>query len=217
MRNITVDVIASEEFKIVPQGYDQKQVDDFLNEICDYLEFGIGQQNGQVNDSAKDAEIARLNMEKSQLEAKLSSMSANTSNQMELDRKDNEINKLNAEISRLQGLVKTAQQESAQARARLEMSPKSEIEVSSERSTQLLISAQKLYDTTVEEAKEEALQIKEKAQQEADEQLGSLKEDKEKLENELKELKNRFTSYLDNLDDMLKSQQTALEDSRKRL
>ena len=37
MRNITVDVIASEEFKIVPQGYDQKQVDDFLNDICYYL------------------------------------------------------------------------------------------------------------------------------------------------------------------------------------
>lgn len=217
MRNITVDVIASEEFKIVPQGYDQKQVDDFLNEICDYLEFGIGQQNGQANDSAKDAEIARLNMEKSQLEAKLSSMSVSASNQMELDRKDNEINKLNAEISRLQGLVKTAQQESAQARAKLEMSPKGEIEVSSERSTQLLISAQKLYDTTVAQAKEEAIQIKEKAQKEADEQLGSLKEDKEKLENELNELKNRFTSYLDNLDDMLKSQQNVLDDSRKRL
>ena len=216
MRKITVDVIASEHFDIEAQGYNQKQVDDFLNEICDYLEFGL-QGSGQSNDTAKDAEISRLNIENQQLESKLAALSANQGNQMELERKDTEIHKLNAEISRLQGLVKTAQHESAEARARLEISPKNEIEISSERSTQLLISAQKLYDATVERANDEAKEIKEKAQLEADAQLGALKQDKENLEAELKNLKENFDSYLKKLEDMLLSQQEVLESSREKL
>lgn len=217
MRKITVDVIASEHFDNAPQGYNKNQVDDFLNEICDFLEFGLNQGGGQANGSEKDAEIARLNIEKQQLESRIASLGANQGNQMELDRKETEIHKLNAEISRLQGLVKTAQHESAEARAKLEMSPKSEIEVASERSTQLLISAQKLYDSTVEKANEEAKQIKEKAQQEADAQLGALKDDKENLERELGNLKTKFASYLNNLEEMLKNQESVLKSSREKL
>ncbi|MBQ9324442.1 MAG: DivIVA domain-containing protein [Clostridia bacterium] len=38
MPNITVEVIANKEFSIKPRGYDQEEVDTFLDEICDEME-----------------------------------------------------------------------------------------------------------------------------------------------------------------------------------
>ena len=38
MAKITVDVISSKEFSFAPKGYDQKEVDDFLDDICDEME-----------------------------------------------------------------------------------------------------------------------------------------------------------------------------------
>lgn len=214
MRKITVDIIANENFDTAPNGYDQKQVDDFLNEICDYLEFGIGES---TPNASNDAELQKLRLEKQELENRLNATNFNQSSQVEIDRKNIEITKLNAEISRLQALVKTAQRESAEARAKLEMTPKSEIELSSERSTQLLVSAQKLYDSTVEQANKEAKDILAKAQQEADTQIGSLKSEKANLEQALASLKTSFTEYLDKLDNIIKNQKSELDESRARL
>ncbi len=38
MGKITVEVISNKEFSYAPKGYDQKEVDDFLDDICDEME-----------------------------------------------------------------------------------------------------------------------------------------------------------------------------------
>jgi len=38
MGKITVEVISQKEFSFAPKGYDQKEVDDFLDDICDEME-----------------------------------------------------------------------------------------------------------------------------------------------------------------------------------
>lgn len=215
MRKITVDIIASEHFDIEPQGYSQKQVDDFLNEICDYLEFGMSDQSGAQADPNKDAEIQRLKIQNQQLESKLSMASSSQVNNMELDRKEAEIQKLNSEITRLQSLVKAAQHESAEARAKLEIAPKNDL--SSESAEQVLMNAQKVYDMTLEKANTEVKEIKESAQKEADAQIGSLKSEKENLENELKNIKEKFEENLNNYEGILNSLKSSLDESRAKV
>ena len=49
---VTVDMIVEKEFRKIPLGYDPKQVDDFLDEICDTLE----QMDANIADLAKKAQ-----------------------------------------------------------------------------------------------------------------------------------------------------------------
>lgn len=49
---VTVDMIVEKEFQKKPLGYDIKQVDDFLNEICDTLE----QMEANIADLTKKAQ-----------------------------------------------------------------------------------------------------------------------------------------------------------------
>ena len=105
------------------------------------------------------------------------------------------LDKRDAEIARLQQLLKDAQRESAEAKAKLALAPKSESAVSAERATQLLVNAQKVYDTTVADASKFAEELKNKAQAEADAAISGLSEKKELLKKEIGELKTAFDGY----------------------
>lgn len=58
MERITVDVISEKEFQISSKGYDQREVDEFLDEICDEMERmeeeirTLRQQNANIRPAA---------------------------------------------------------------------------------------------------------------------------------------------------------------------
>lgn len=54
---VTVEMIASKEFKVVSKGYDPSEVDDFLNDICEEME-GLEDDIKQLRSALAKAEAA---------------------------------------------------------------------------------------------------------------------------------------------------------------
>ena len=54
---VTVEMIASKEFKVVSKGYDPSEVDDFLNDICEEME-GLEDDIKQLRSALTKAEAA---------------------------------------------------------------------------------------------------------------------------------------------------------------
>ena len=54
---VTVEMIASKEFKVVSKGYDPSEVDDFLNDICEEME-GLEDDIKQLRSALTKAESA---------------------------------------------------------------------------------------------------------------------------------------------------------------
>ena len=52
---VTVEMIASKEFKVVSKGYDPSEVDDFLNDICEEME-GLEDDIKQLRSALTKAE-----------------------------------------------------------------------------------------------------------------------------------------------------------------
>lgn len=55
---ITIDMIESKEFKIKARGYDQEEVDTFLDEICDEMERQLN-MIAKLQQQLKDAQLSR--------------------------------------------------------------------------------------------------------------------------------------------------------------
>lgn len=183
VRVITVEEIVEKQFSTEHNGYNKEEVDFYLNEICDFL----------------DAEAKR----KAQPSPSMPSFAPPAVDTAELAKKD-------AEISRLQGLLKQAQRESAEIRAKLELAPKSEIQLSSEQATALLLNAQKVYDKTISDANTRAEEIKRTAQEESDKQIAGLSHKRDELLAEVDTLKRSFEAYLGKLSELLQGQQGEL-------
>ncbi|NMD38467.1 MAG: DivIVA domain-containing protein [Christensenellaceae bacterium] len=124
------------------------------------------------------------------------------------------LEKRDAEIARLQQLLKDAQRESAEAKAKLALAPKSESAVNAERATQLLVNAQKVYDKTIADANKFAEELKVKAKAEADDAIGGLSEKKELLTKEIGELKASFDSYHQKFQNVLEEVKKHLDASK---
>ena len=56
---VTVEMIASKEFKVVSKGYDPSEVDDFLNDICEEME-GLEDDIKQLRQEFEANEYAQL-------------------------------------------------------------------------------------------------------------------------------------------------------------
>lgn len=54
---VTVQMIASKEFKVAPKGYDPSEVDDFLDDICEEME-GMENEIQQLRAALKKAEVS---------------------------------------------------------------------------------------------------------------------------------------------------------------
>lgn len=184
IRKITVEMIVNQQFNSEHDGYNRAEVDAFLNDICDFME-----------EEEKRKAAAPPVMPAFSVEPQIDPA---------------EIAKKDAEIARLQGLVKQAQRETAEAKAKLEIAPKSEIQISSEQATNLLLNAQKVYDKTISDANERAEEIKKNAQEESDKQIASLSHKRDELLAEVDTLKRSFEAYLGRLSEMLDSQQSQL-------
>ena len=193
IRKITVEMIVNQQFNSEQDGYNREEVDAFLNDICDYME---AEEKRKAN-----APIAPA-MPAFSLEPQV--------DPAELAKKD-------AEIARLQGLVKQAQRETAEAKAKLEIAPKSEIQISSEQATNLLLNAQKVYDKTISDANTRAEEIKKLAQEESDKQISSLSHKRDELLAEVDTLKRSFEAYLGRLSEMIDQQQEQLTSAYDKL
>ncbi len=54
-QKITIEVIESKEFRVAAKGYDQREVDEFLDSICDEME----NMEAQMNKLQRELEMAR--------------------------------------------------------------------------------------------------------------------------------------------------------------
>ncbi len=179
--NMSVEIIANKQFHQSPQGYNVDEVNAFLDEICDYLDYLDEQKENNADVVDRSA----------------------------LEKRD-------VEIARLQQLLKDAQRESAEAKAKLALAPKSESAVSAERATQLLVNAQKVYDTTIADANKFAEEVKAKAQAEADAAISGLSEKKELLTKEIGTLKSSFDSYQEKFHSVLEDVKKQLDASKEK-
>ena len=65
MGRITVEEISRKEFSFAPKGYNQKEVDDFLDDICDEIErlegeiMDLKQKTSAIRPAASDPAPAR--------------------------------------------------------------------------------------------------------------------------------------------------------------
>lgn len=178
-KKITVDTIVNKEFNSEMDGFNKAEVNAFLDEICDFLEYQEKTQNTAPVSLAANFDSA-------------------------------EIAKRDAEIARLQGLVKQAQRESAEARAKLELAPKSEVQLASEQATNLLVNAQKVYDKTVSDANQRANEIINNAQAEADKQIAGLSAQREQLQADVTDLQNRFAAHLQKVENLVEEQRAQI-------
>lgn len=178
-KKITVDTIVNKEFNSEMDGFNKAEVNAFLDEICDFLEYQEKTQNTAPVSPAANFDSA-------------------------------EIAKRDAEIARLQGLVKQAQRESAEARAKLELAPKSEVQLASEQATNLLVNAQKVYDKTVSDANQRANEIINNAQAEADKQIAGLSAQREQLQADVTDLQNRFAAHLQKVENLVEEQRAQI-------
>lgn len=156
-QKITIETIENKEFHLASRGYNQHEVDEFLDTICDELE-------------RQDAEIEALKAENNRL-----------------------MNQAVPEPAVAQPpVVHMADATEGTFREILEM-------------------AQRVKDMTISDAQAKAAAIVEAAENEAKARLGSMDEEKEKLEAELETLRTTLRDYKQKFADMLAVAKEALD------
>ena len=185
---ITVAMIEEKEFKIKMRGYDPSEVDEFLDEICDEM-------------VAMQEEISTLNQRLSQ------SASASAYAPAAVPAPAPAPIPVPAPVPVPAPAPVVKKEEPAPQR-----------QDASESAQKLLARAQKLYDETLADAKQEAQDILDEAKKQAAEQIGSLEDQRNALEKEVESLKaaardyrERFQRLIDDQAHILKSEKALFE------
>ena len=181
---LTIEMIEDKEFKIVLRGYDQKDVDSFLDEVCDQIE-------------AMENEIASLKAKLSRAgqAPAMTAAPAIISAPMPVQSVP-----VPAPVPQP---IPALPQEEAPAQ-----------EDASEAAQRLLASAQKVYDDTVAEANAEAKRILREAQSGADAEINGLTSERDALKAEIEMLKDTARDYRERFRHLLLDQQHVLDSEK---
>ena len=160
-QRITVDTIYQKDFRVKNRGYDQEEVDKFLDDIIEEME------------------------------------------------------RLNKTIETLQGQLQEARQARPAAPAPVPApAPAPAAQPAATGSIQeVLAMAVKLKEDTLEEARVKAQAIIDEAQAKAQERLGSLEEEHERLTQQVEEMRTAARDYRDKFEALVKAQSEVLEKS----
>lgn len=185
---LTIEMIEDKEFKIAFRGYDQEDVDSFLDEVCDQIE-------------AMEKEIAFLQAKLGRIDQAPSLASVPAPAIMPAPMPVQPVPKPAPVLPP----VYSVPREGAPVQ-----------EDASEAAQKLLASAQKVYDDTVAEANAEAKRILREAQSGADEEMRALMMDRDELKAQIEMLKDTARDYRERFRRLLQDQQHVL-DSEKAL
>ena len=183
---ITVQMIENKEFTTAPMGYKRKEVDMFLDEICD--------------------EMGRLNDEIQSLQIKLSQASQAAAQPMRSAR---------PAVSVPAPLDAAEPAPEAEEKAPAEPEPKKaplRTDLGAEAAA-LLQAAQRVYKETVNDAKNEAKRIVDEAQAKVDDQLKLQQKEREEMDEALRTLRESAREYRKKLETLLTNQQKLLDDA----
>ena len=183
---ITVQMIENKEFTTAPMGYKRKEVDMFLDEICD--------------------EMDRLNDEIQSLQIKLSQASQAAAQPMRSAR---------PAVSVPAPLDAAEPAPEAEEKAPAEPEPKKaplRTDLGAEAAA-LLQAAQRVYKETVNDAKNEAKRIVDEAQAKVDDQLKLQQKEREEMDEALRTLRESAREYRKKLETLLTNQQKLLDDA----
>ena len=183
---ITVQMIENKEFTTAPMGYKRKEVDMFLDEICD--------------------EMDRLNDEIQSLQIKLSQASQAAAQPMRSAR---------PAVSVPAPLDAAEPAPEAEEKAPAEPEPKKaplRTDLGAEAAA-LLQAAQRVYKETVNDAKNEAKRIVDEAQANVDDQLKLQQKEREEMDEALRTLRESAREYRKKLETLLTNQQKLLDDA----
>ncbi len=184
---ITVQMIENKEFTTAPMGYKRKEVDMFLDEICD--------------------EMDRLNDEIQSLQLKLSQ-----ANQQGMQaRGQNAAGRPGVGVPAPLQVEQPAEEE---APAAAEPEPRKPLRTDlGAEAAAVLQAAQRVYKETINDAKDEAKRIVDEAQQKVDDQLKLQQKEREEMEEALRALRESAQEYKKKLQNLLNSQQKLLDDA----
>ena len=187
---ITVQVIENKEFSSAPMGYNRKQVDEFLDEICDEME--------RLND-----EIVSLRMQLRQSDRQQAYRAPAPSAAVPAP--------LNAQEEKPEPSPKAEPAPYAPPAAQ-PAPAEPEKKDGAQEAAAVLLSAQKVYDETLKDAKREAERILQEAQEKADKQAVLFAQEHEELEQGFKQLKQAARDYKSRLQALLNGQQKLLDE-----
>ena len=184
---ITIAMIEEKEFKIKMRGYDPSEVDEFFDDICDEM-------------VALQEEIATLNQRLSQsAQASAYAPAAVPAPAAPAPAPVPAPAPIPAPVS-----IPVKKEEPAPQKQDV-----------SEAAQKLLARAQKVYDDTLADAKQEAQEILEEAKQKAAEQIGSLEEQRDSLKQEVEELKAAARDYRERFQRLIDDQAHILKAESK--
>ena len=187
---ITVQMIENKEFSTAPMGYKRKEVDMFLDEICD--------------------EMDRLNDEIQNLQLKLSQAGQQAAMQPARAAQPNA--RPAVSVPAPLDVDEPAEEPAAPAPTEPESRKPLRTDAGAEAAA-LLRTAQRVYDETVQDAKNEAKHILEQAQIKADDELKLQKKEREEMDEALHALRESAREYKKKLETLLNNQQKLLDDA----
>ncbi len=155
-KRLSITDIESKQFRRVAYGYEQQEVDEFLDSVCDEMEL----LQGEMEELTRQLDYARAEVRKVQAASGFVTPAAATPD--------------------------------ASFREILEM-------------------AQRVKDQTIADAQKKAEEIVADAQATAEAELGSLEEERDRLEETIRELRAQAHEYHDAVAELLRTHQEALE------
>ena len=182
---ITVQMIENKEFSTAAMGYKRKEVDMFLDEICD--------------------EMDRMNEEIQSLQIKLSQANQAAAQQARNGR---------PAITVPAPLDTEEADQDAETKSPAEPEPKKPLRTDlGAEAAALLQAAQRVYKETVNDAKNEAQRIVDEAQAKVDDQLKLQQKEREEMDEALRTLRESAREYRKKLETLLNNQQKLLDDA----
>ena len=185
---ITVQMIENKEFSTAAMGYKRKEVDMFLDEICD--------------------EMDRLNEEIQSLQLKLSQANQQA---LQQNRAPQAGGRPAVGVPAPLQVEEPAEAEEAPAEPEAKKAPL-RTDLGAEAAA-VLQAAQRVYKETVSDAKNEAQRIIDQAQAQVDDQLKLQQKERDEMEEALHALRESAQEYRKKLQNLLTSQQKLLDDA----
>ena len=182
---ITIHTIETKEFSIKQRGYDQNEVDVFLDEICDELE-RLNNEIASLRSQLRDAQAAAARPAPRPAQPAPAAVPA--------------------PVSTVLRPVQPAPQPETKSPAQPAPQADSNAELFS-----ILEMATRVRNETIAEAKKQAELIVSEAEEKAKEQLGSLSEERDTLTQKVEALRKSAADYRTRFADLLKAQQEALD------
>ena len=185
---ITVQMIENKEFSTAAMGYKRKEVDMFLDEICD--------------------EMDRLNEEIQSLQLKLSQANQQA---LQQNRAPQASGRPAVGVPAPLQVEEPAEAEEAPAEPEAKKAPL-RTDLGAEAAA-VLQAAQRVYKETISDAKNEAQRIIDQAQAKVDDQLKLQQKERDEMDEALHALRESAQEYRKKLQNLLTSQQKLLDDA----